>query len=355
MSIVFNNKPGILADVEFSLFFIYNLEWFENKMENLGVKINKEFSKNINQLKRKVDCNKVYMDVFFSTEIYGGIDRSLSIPCLSKDKIWKMNSYDELISEIKGLSEEEVKGSIISEILELKDRSNELEDLMKDDKKVIEIIESLNCSSSMKWTLFTFLNNIKKNMDEFIDFLEKYIKDYEKVVNKRIDEMKIFNDYIERNIEEVGLEFLKSITGGIWNLDDYEDIYVSTMHINSMSLAGTTLEDEIYIFIGSNFEETLKQINGADKVSENVSLFKGLGDMTRFNILKLLIEKEVYGQEIADAVGISMATVNYHMTFLMTTKVVQLKRNGQKTYYSLNKERLKEGIGFIEKTFKLEK
>lgn len=75
--------------------------------------------------------------------------------------------------------------------------------------------------------------------------------------------------------------------------------------------------------------------------------------MTRFKILTLLIEKGVFGKEIADAVGVSMAIVNYHMTFLLTTQVVQLKRQGQKTYYSLNKERLKESIEFIKKTFKL--
>lgn len=355
MSIVFNEKPGILADIKFSLFFIYNFEWFEAQMQNFEVKINKEFIKNINQLKNKVDCSKVYMKVLCSTEIYGGTDEALILTGLSNDKIWKMNSYDDLINTIKDLKEEEIKSSIIYELLVIKNRSNELKTVLKEEKEVIELIESLECSSSMKWTLFTFLNNIKKYMNEFVEFLEKYLKEYDKLVNKRIEEMKVFNYYIKKNIEEGGREFFKGITSGIWNLDDYKNIYVSSMHINSMSLSGTELKDELYIFIGSHFEETIKQINGADKVSENVSLFKGLGDMTRFNILKLLIEKEVYGQEIADAVGISMATVNYHMTFLLTTKVVQLKRNGQKTYYSLNKDRLKEGIGFIEKIFKLEK
>lgn len=355
MSIVFNNKPGILADVEFSLFFIYNLQWFEEKMENFEVKIDKGFMRNIKELKKKVDCEKVYMKVFFSTDIFGGMDRSLSLPCLDKSKLWNMESYEELINSVKESSEESIKKSIISQLLDLKDRSNELNEVLKEDKKVIELIESLECEASTKWTLFNFLNNIKKYMEEYIEFLNKYIKEYDKVINKRMKEIETFNDYIETNIDKGGKDFLRKAIGGIWEPDDYKRIYVSTMCINAMSCAAEERGDTIYIFIGSHFEETLKQINGADKVSENVSLFKGLGDMTRFNILKLLIEKEVYGQEIADAVGISMATVNYHMTFLMTTKVVQLKRNGQKTYYSLNKERLKEGIEFIEKTFKLEK
>lgn len=353
MSIVFNRKPGVFADIEFSLFFIYNIEWFQEKMEGYGVKVHKDFFKNINQLKKWVDCNKIYMDVFFTTEIYDGMDRTLSLPCLNKSNMWEMNSYEDFINSVRESKEEDVKRAIINELLVLKERKNELEDVVNDDKKIIALIESFGCSSRIKWSVFTFLSNIEKYINEYADFLTKYIKQYDKLIGKMAREMDMFNNYIEKNIENEGLEFLKKVIDGLWEIDDYEEIYVSTMHINSISLASEYYDNKIYVLIGSNFEETIKQINGKDNIGENVSLFKGLSDKTRFNILKLLIEKEVYGQEIADAVGVSMATVNYHMTFLLTTKVVQLKKNGQKTYYSLNKERLREGIEFLEDTFKL--
>lgn len=353
MSIVFNSKPGILIDAKFSLMIIYNFEWFESKIEGFGIKLPKDFLKNLKQLKKFVDCDKVYMDVFFNTDIYGHNDQILELPGIDREKLWYMDSYDDLINAIKVTSEEDVKKSIVSQLLDLKERENELEEIMKDDKKVIDLIESLSCSAGSKWSLVKFLNNIKMYMDELIEFLTKYLKEYDKVVSKRVDEMSIFNNYIEKNLEESGVEFLKKILSGIWDTDSFKEIYVSTMHINSVSCAGSTNGDKLYIFIGSNFEDAVKQINGADKEGECVTLFKGLSDITRFKILKLLLEKEVFGQEIANAFGISMATVNYHMTLLLTTKVVQLRRKGQKTYYSLNKERLKDGIKFLEETFKL--
>lgn len=216
MSIVFNEKPGILAEIKFSLFFIYNFEWFEAQMQNFEVKINKEFIKNINQLKKKVDCSKVYMKVLCSTEIYGGTDEALILTGLSNDKIWKMNSYDDLINTIKDLKEEEIKSSIIYELLVIKNRSNELKTVLKEEQEVIELIESLECSSSMKWNLVTFLNNIKKYMNEFVEFLEKYLKEYDKLVNKRIEEMKVFNYYIKKilkRVEENSLKVLQVVFG----------------------------------------------------------------------------------------------------------------------------------------------
>ena len=55
-------------------------------------------------------------------------------------------------------------------------------------------------------------------------------------------------------------------------------------------------------------------------------VFKNLADKTRFQILNLLKSGDLYGQEIAEKVGITLATVSYHMSFLLAANLVRRYR-----------------------------
>ncbi len=91
---------------------------------------------------------------------------------------------------------------------------------------------------------------------------------------------------------------------------------------------------------------------------ENVSLerfsnaFKSLSDTNRIAILKLLAEKSWYGQEIAEKLNITPATVSYHMAFLQKAGFISFQRMDNRFYYCLNKTNLikyvEDFIRFIE-------
>jgi DNA-binding transcriptional ArsR family regulator len=65
--------------------------------------------------------------------------------------------------------------------------------------------------------------------------------------------------------------------------------------------------------------------------------FKAFGDPSRLRIVVLLSSGEMTVSDIVEKVGLSQPTVSRHLGILRDADVVIDRREGQKVYYSLNK------------------
>jgi DNA-binding transcriptional ArsR family regulator len=74
---------------------------------------------------------------------------------------------------------------------------------------------------------------------------------------------------------------------------------------------------------------------------------KALADETRLQIITLLQSRELYAQEIVEALGLSQPTVSRHLQLLERTEVVQVRRKNGMKYYSINRERGREVIAAL--------
>jgi DNA-binding transcriptional ArsR family regulator len=63
---------------------------------------------------------------------------------------------------------------------------------------------------------------------------------------------------------------------------------------------------------------------------------KALADETRLHILSLLQEREMYAQEIVQAVGLSQSTVSRHLQLLERTEIVTTRHAQTMKFYSIN-------------------
>lgn len=72
--------------------------------------------------------------------------------------------------------------------------------------------------------------------------------------------------------------------------------------------------------------------------------WKSLSDKSRIQILSLLKEREMFGQELKEALGLSNATISHHMNELMAKQFVTLRNDGSKVVYRLNREKIEEAI-----------
>jgi DNA-binding transcriptional ArsR family regulator len=70
--------------------------------------------------------------------------------------------------------------------------------------------------------------------------------------------------------------------------------------------------------------------------------FKAFGDPTRLRILGYISGGEMTVNEIVKAVGLSQPTVSRHLSILKEAEVVIDRRDGQRVYYSLNKDAVEE-------------
>jgi len=75
--------------------------------------------------------------------------------------------------------------------------------------------------------------------------------------------------------------------------------------------------------------------------AELANIFNTLGDKTRLEIVRALVERPHYGQELAKMLSISNATVFYHLSQLEKTRTVHLERIEHRVYYVLDAPRLR--------------
>lgn len=87
---------------------------------------------------------------------------------------------------------------------------------------------------------------------------------------------------------------------------------------------------------------------------ENVNIgevIKAIGDPTRFNIIKGLINKDMTSTEISKLVGVSLSTVNYHVKELMQQDIVSLSLTQNESRggsLSLNKDFLRKILDYVK-------
>lgn len=91
--------------------------------------------------------------------------------------------------------------------------------------------------------------------------------------------------------------------------------------------------NEIVDASSSNF----KLLQDPTKLSEKALLFKALGDETRIKIIGLLSGSDMCMCEITTALQSASSTISHHLKQLEAGKVINSRKEGKFTIYSLNK------------------
>lgn len=101
-------------------------------------------------------------------------------------------------------------------------------------------------------------------------------------------------------------------------------------------------ENDIVVLYGFAAEQRL---DDAKRKKECHELLKTLSDEKRYDIIALLGQRAWYSKELADYLGITTATMSYHINKIMTLGIIMVESGERKRlYYSLNKERFKRLI-----------
>ena len=76
--------------------------------------------------------------------------------------------------------------------------------------------------------------------------------------------------------------------------------------------------------------------------SEIAVICKALGDENRIQIIKMLSGGELCACKILDAFNITQPTLSHHMKILTDCNLVNSRKEGKWTYYSINCEKFSE-------------
>jgi DNA-binding transcriptional ArsR family regulator len=255
------------------------------------------------------------------------------------------------INKIRSLDMEEIYirvGTILREhdMLE-SDNAKEIESL----EDLIKVIDQMEISNQEKWNLTKVFLHYEKYLDELASIIKEIIIYLDACSDKITELINQFKESWERYLltNEIDTYLDNQLNINLGHEVDMVYMIPSIMACNSISLTMATdmintsnKQKVLYMYTGilfdDSFDTSKKQMN-AVSISNQLKL---LGDKNKLEILLKIKDNKAYGQELAEYLGLTTATISHHMSTLMDAGFVFIEKENNRVYYSLNKDKIDE-------------
>lgn len=349
MKIIYNNIVGEIASVLHSLKFSSNFKDLKDILDSNNVELDERFLRDFQDIRKRSKGFAEKLDFYFSDG--ARIWKSL----IHTKEMWKHSSIQDFLSSINYLDAMEIKKRLYEKIN--KERSEiideELEEVIDSSKDFFHYIKSLDIEDSHKWKLFCFTNDVSKYTKGFTDFIDNYLPYYAQIAEKYREEEEKSHEYLECQIKKSGLEFLKKVFKGHLDINKYNKVFITASIFNTHMYSYAIEDNNLYVYLGIKYIDELKENKMKNSLEDNLLVYKNISDKTRFEIMKILLSGEYFGQEIAEKLSISTAAVSYQMNYLFSANLVHIEKKDRKVFYKLNKNTLIKSIEFLTENLKL--
>lgn len=105
--------------------------------------------------------------------------------------------------------------------------------------------------------------------------------------------------------------------------------------------------DEEMAEIRKQAEHQFPKMVRQEELEDLSSFFKGLGDETRLRIISLLWLEDLCMCEITSALEIASSTLSHHLKIMEKGGIIQSRREGKFTVYSLAKQKVEKLLPFL--------
>ena len=90
-------------------------------------------------------------------------------------------------------------------------------------------------------------------------------------------------------------------------------------------------------------------------LQQQARVFKAFCDENRLTILQILYGGEKCACKLQDELGIGQSTLSHHMRILCDAEVVNARREGKWTHYSLNRHGSEKAVELLREVLQLDK
>lgn len=271
--------------------------------------------------------------------------------------IFNYEDENEYLDMLLTLSEKEINKSIVYSLIKIDEEDTDgysdkiidrAEKTCENKEEVINIIKDLPIESASKWSLFLMVEEPVQYMKDYVNLMKRILPIFQEVYTSYEVEVKEYGEELVEFLNKEGAKGLEEITFSIMksNILDSEKnnvlISMTSSYVVSLTISG---KDKLVAW-GLKVEEFFKAMRDLyeDKINERVQMFKNLGDKTRYEVLRLVSLGETSNKKIANEIGVSGATISYHISNLVTAKIIKLDKSDNKYGYLVNYEYLDEMI-----------
>lgn len=102
-------------------------------------------------------------------------------------------------------------------------------------------------------------------------------------------------------------------------------------------------DSSVCMYCGILREELLEMLSSQRSTKDSIfDAYRLLGDKTRFELICYLSEHSAYGQELSQRFDLSRNTIHHHMSKLSDCGLVRCTADGNRVYYTLNRDTVKQ-------------
>lgn len=352
MNFIYNDSLSDLMDKTWFLLFLKNEGFYIDYINNFGLSIDKRYLKVISAMKKSKkinDGNKLnfYFENFLPYEQTSQGNIFCITTCFCKIPDLYFKNFKESIEYVENLNDKQIKTSFIISLLYLLTENKST--IEQEAEKIIssggelDFIKNSPLPDATKWKLFLVFEDPKKYAKELCDYLNDCYEDLSNALT-------VLNPIKEKWFSKIKNFEAKDFLDLIGYLDkfiSFQDVELRVFpSLTPYAAILSKVDNAIYLGLGYDVEKTFKAIKGKDEMEYMLNILKSLSDNSRFNILKLLSEKEMYANEIAEKLKLSNATISHHMSVMGLQNLIKTASVQNKTYYTINKDTLNN---FLEK------
>lgn len=318
----------------------------QNEEINAKFKQDENIVKWLKKVRKKFpEEHKNTLDLFFNLDVI--LYKTFIYYVRYKD----FSTVEEFIDFIKKLDFDDLLAKFIFLRAKYSEHLDDVEDkealkVIRDSSSIMKFLEKTSFPANRKWEFLQICLDKDKWKEKLVSLFEWY---NQKIFSKEITKIEKITQKQENELKQKITKYGKEYLNLLLNIDyDHEPIDKTLVFTVSyfQELAyiiyriGDQLED-LYVFGFRHMEIFVERKHG---LLSNVHLFKALGDETRQNMIKLLSQKEWYGDELAQSMELSNSTVSYHLSILLFEGFVKYKRVENRSYFSLNKDLLTKTV-----------
>jgi DNA-binding transcriptional ArsR family regulator len=219
---------------------------------------------------------------------------------------------------------------------------------VEEHKNPIVFIQGLDLDITYKWQLLLMIENplqTIQSLTQLMSQLEPLFTHYYESVSKSVEAL---GEAMTTELNTLGSTLIET-----WSQGRIKGMTIGEQPLNLL-ISGiyqyevmiNPKKDHLNLVWGLKMKQAFDHMNQAveNKLTERVTVFKNLGDKTRYEVIKWISTGMTSVKEIAAKVGVSSATISYHISELLKSKIIILENQNKKFSYVIDYTYLNEVI-----------
>ena len=284
-------------------------------------------------------------------------DDALRMFFVNVKNVLRYHSFDEYAKVLHSMDEGQIKQQLMTTIVKQDEEEASVEDkvveLLGNQFAFLDFLKNLPIDDTVRWNYFTIMSQPKKFVEDFISLHQTLKPIFEKVYAEYLPILEKSYQEFETTIQEHPTILAEAFSGTkVIEEIDWASDEISV--IPTLLLSDFYFQDSEILILGAKSLEVIQRViqTRLDKQQERINVFKNLGDKTRYQIFCEIAKGTKSVKGIAEQLGITSATVSYHINELVLSNLVVHGWNKKDCTQAIHTELITEVMnGLMEDSF----